>query len=229
MPGQYGADDILNTVGLATAFAKFEVKSFTERSGKNQAQRRSRLNDVLEDIDTETVLEYDLSILIKEFSVSSVNVELGGVGYGNSDKFVVTKVGVRQTLNAHPEVSITVHTHPEKVNGAAHHARKYTFALPVLDWGVNAALSVSGAGLIDITSVSTECSVDHADELNREGTKWLIGASHNGRIEETIEVAKGHGVLTIASGWFEEPQSQKQGNSEFATLTRKFHKFVALT
>jgi hypothetical protein len=228
MPGQYGASDILATLGLASAFGKFEVQSFTVRSGKNQAQRRSRLNDVLEDIDTETILEYDISIKIKEFNVSSVKVNLGGEGYA-SGEFVVTKLGVKQVLNDHPEVSITVHTHPVKNPGSKHHARKYEFTLPALDWGVNSALSVSGAGLLDVTSVNTECSVDHTDELNREGTKWLIGTSHNGRIEETIEIAKGHGTLTVAAGWKEEPHSEKQGNTEFATITRKFHKFVDLT
>ena len=230
MPTQYGAEDILATLELSGALGKFEVKSFTKRSGKNQAQRRSRVNDVLEDVNTETIEEYDISVIIKEFNVSSVKVNLGGEGYGTTNKFVVTKVGVKQSLNSHPEVSITAHTHPVIAGTEAkHHTRKYEFTLPALDWGVNAALSVSGVGMADVTSVNTECSVDHTDELNREGTKWLIGTSHNGRIEETVEVAKGGGELAVQSGWVEEPSDEKQDSSDFATLTRKFHKFVALT
>jgi hypothetical protein len=225
MAEQLGISDILASLGLATALTKFEPRSLRKIAGSNHAQRRNRLNDVIEEGVLDAVEEYELSLIIKQFATGPVTLLLGGTGY-EGEKFVVTKVGVRQVNNDHPTLSLTLHTHPVKVATAAHNARKYTITLPSLDWGVTSLASVTGTIPDDVTGVTFEAVVDHKDELNREGTKWLLGTTHNCQVTETIEIAKSASV-TPASGWTAEPTAENETHDQYATKTVKHHKFQA--
>ena len=228
MAAQLGVSDILTALGLATALAKFEVKNFKQRNGVPYAQRKSRLGDVLQEGALVPIEEYDLTLSIKEFSVSSINLILGGLGYGAAEpKIVITKLGVRQVNNAHPMLSLSVHRHPTRIGDAAvHHARKYTIALPALDWGVNAVLSLDALA-DEVSSVSFDASVDHVDENNREGTKWMLGTSTNCQLVETIQFTKGATIGALNSAWYEDPEENDETDTEFAAVTMKLHKHQA--
>ena len=229
MAAQLGVSDILATLGLDTALADFEIQSFKKRSGTNYAKRTSRMGDVLDEGVLDTIEEYDLSLIINKYdAASATQVILGGVGYGDpGSEIVVTKVGVRQVNNGNPTLSLTVHRHTVKVDGAAHHERAYTVVLPLLGWGVNALLSVTGTIPDVVASANFDASVDHKDELNREGTKWLLGASTNCQLAETIQLTQGVATITLVSGWKADPTESDELNTDYANLTLKHHKSQA--
>jgi hypothetical protein len=227
MAARLGVSDILTTLGLDTLLADYEIQKFRQRTGTNFAQRRTRLNDVAEEGVLDTIAEYELELIIKEYGGGALALDLGGVGYGDpGSEVVITKAGVRQVNNDNPRLTLTVHTHTVKVDDAAHHARKYAVTLPALDWGVNAVLSISGTIPDVIQSVTTEATCDHKDELNREGTKWLIGASHNGMIKETIQLTDGVASPVLNSGWKADPTDLDEENVKYADNTLVHHKYL---
>lgn len=227
MPEQLGAIDIIAALGLNTPLTKFETQEFTKSAGVKYAQRKSRMGDVIEEAVTETIEEYELSVIVKDHTNPAAIIILGGAGYGTgADALVVTRVSVRQTNNDFPTLSLTCHRHPVLVASATHHARKYTVTLPALGWGVNSVLSITGATPEEITSATFEASVDHVDKFDREGTKFLIGASTNCQLTETIEALKSTSP-TLAAGWFADPATTKEQTAEFATKTLKHHKHQA--
>lgn len=227
MPTQIGASDIIAQLGLSSLGSNFETQEFTKNDGVKYAQRKSRVGDVLEEAVTDTVEEYDLSLLVKDHANPAAQIILGGQGYGSgASALVVTRVSVRQVNNDFPTLSLTCHRHPVLATGAAHHARKYTVTLPALGWGVNEVLSITETIPDEITSATFEASVDHVDKFDREGKKFLIGASTNCQLTETIEALKST-TLTPASGWYADPASIKEQSAEFATKTIKHHKHQA--
>lgn len=224
MPEQLGASDIISTLGLATPLAKFETQEFTKTDGKKYAGRRSRLGDVLEEAVTETIEEYELSVLVKDHSKPAVSIDLGGAGYGSgANALVITRIYVRQVNIDFPTLSLTCHRHPVLASGAAHDARKYTITLPALGWGITEVKSITGATPPEeITSATFEASVDHVDKNDREGTKFLIGASTNCQLVETLEVLKSS-EPELNANWFADPAATKEGTGDFATKTLRHH------
>lgn len=228
MDEQLGAEDIITTLGLGTPLAKFETQEFTKTDGTKYAQRKSRLGDVLEEAVTETVEEYELSVQVKDHTKPAVTIDLGGAGYGNGvNALVITRVSVRQVNNDFPTLSLTCHRHPVMETNATHDPRKYVVALPALGWGINGVQSITGATPPEeITSATFEASVDHVDKNNREGTKFLIGASTNCQLVETLEVLKSSNP-SLQSGWFADPANTKEQSGNFATKTLKHHSHQA--
>ncbi|MCZ7593122.1 MAG: hypothetical protein M5U15_13735 [Kiritimatiellae bacterium] len=227
MAEQLGASDIIGTLGLGTPLAKFETQEFTKTSGTKYAQRKSRVGDVIEEAVTETVEEYELSVLVKDHSKPAVTIDLGGAGYGSgANALVVTRVSVRQVSNNYPTLSLTCHRHPVLESGATHDARKYAVTLPALCWGINEVISITGATPPEeITSATFEASVDHVDKYNREGTKFLIGASTNCQLVETLEVLKSSDP-DLQTNWFADPAATKEITADFATKTLKHHRHL---
>lgn len=227
MPETLGVSDILTTLNLAGALTNFEIQEFTLNSGAPFVTRTNRLGDVIEELPKAPIEEYELSLIIKNHVVSGTNIILGGVQYGTGvNALCITRFTLKQAPNDFPTLSITCHRHPSAVSGATHHTRKYTVTLPSLSWGIQGVLSVTGMPPEDITGYSLDASVDHVDHFDREGTKFLIGASTNCRLEETLEVLKSTNV-TLASGWFADPSSSKEQTAEYKTKTLKHHKHQA--
>lgn len=225
MAEQLGASDIISTLGLGTPLAKFETQEFTKTTGTKYAQRKSRFGDVLEEAVTETVEEYELSVIVKDHSKPAVGIDLGGDGYGSAgNALVITRVSVRQVNNDFPTLSLTCHRHPVLESGATHDARKYTVMLPALGWGISDVKSITGATPPEeITSATFEASVDHVDKNNRAGTKFLIGASTNCQLVETLEVLKSSNPA-LQANWFADPEATKEQTGDFATKTLKHHR-----
>ncbi|MCS6898064.1 MAG: hypothetical protein NZM29_08840 [Nitrospira sp.] len=227
MPEQLGVSDILSTLGLASALNKFEIQEFTLTQGDPLVPRSNRLGDVVEELPIARVEEYELSLIIKEHSVNSVALVLGGAGYGTgANALCITGVTLRQVPNDFPTLSIKCHRHPVLVSGASHNPRKYTITLPNLGWGIQGVLSITGAVPEELTGYTLDVSIDHQDHFDREGTKFLIGGSTNCRLEETLEVLKST-TVTLAAGWFADPRSEKERSAEYKTKTLKHHKHQA--
>lgn len=222
----YGVMDILTALGLNTALAKFDATAVRKRHGEMHARFQTRLNDTLKTEPTDTIEEYEVSIRIKEWNLTGLSLILGGVGYGSSTKFVLTRFVLRQVNNVMPNLVLTVHTHPVKDTNAAHHARAWTVLLPALDWGVNAVMAVDALP-DELNSATFEGAVQHVDEPDRTGKKWQIGASHDCVLTETLECEAGADLGALEDGWIEDPQDDDEGNTKFATEVHKYLKYPA--
>lgn len=221
----FGASDLLEDLGFDPA--KLEIQSDDVDSKKDEAVATGRHGDTIESTQYNARDEFQIRAVVADDNVSGIEVELGGVGYGDAEpKIVITAVEVRQPPNDFAEVTFTCHRH----TGAskAHVARVYTVTLPAMGFGIQTGnpTGLSGITAISVNDYTWKAQIDHKDRTARDGA-YLIGGSTNGRLDETVGMVDNADTIAAASGWKIDSSKPSTNNQGYKIRTVACHKFIA--
>lgn len=236
MPYTFGAEDILNALGITAA--DFEVQESGSDDQVDTAVVRDRNGGYISTSEVSFNRRIDKTVTIKaktpDLSGAAISFKIGGPGAGSSgQKIVITQFTLKQSYNSHATLSVTAHQHSDAEDSNSEHlaaqAGVNEWQISGIKLGFGVLVNYLGGSLKDLQSVELTAQVDHVDKLSNRG-KFLVGTSYGLKIECTQEYVDNGTPVTVNSPWILDAQSVRSSGGDspdFYTRTVKAHCYDA--
>lgn len=231
MAYSFGAN--LTALDLETLFPdlgdtdKFEFLGASPAGGKETTNSvsRDRKGNYITATNQQRNEVANFTLTFKAIVPDGVEAEVVLGDIGGEDKFVVTRVMVRQTNTGDAVIEVTMHQHAEGEN--LHLQQKYTVAIPTSGYGITAnPIDVAPGGALKINCIGMEwtAEVQHVDKQNRVGDH-LVGFSHGLLISCSQTYVDDESVISARSGWFIDSDVPSEASEDTRSRVIRGHTY----
>lgn len=219
----FGVSDFITALGLS--LSDWEPQSYNPVSTYKSGLAVGNRGEVLAETLFDQVTNYQLNLVAKADAISGDSIILGhGYTIVAAGLFFPTQVVLAQPGTDMATLAITGHAHPG-VTGT-HVSNEFTITLPDAGFGLQGLpASISGGSLADFMSFTHTASVQHTDKTTRAGA-FLIGASYQCKIEQTMQMVDQAASISAASGW-KFPSDGTNEAIAYKTRSITLHKYQA--